>query len=86
MAEREFVPFSGAGHRLGAQGQIIPSVPARPTPAAMAGERDDLGAVHGGNVDEIVDVDNQGTEVPPGSPLDPFIDKLTLVKVSVREL
>ena len=86
MAEREFVPFSGAGHRLGAQGQIIPSVPARPTPAAMAGEPDDLGAVHGGNVDEIVDVDIQGNEVPPGSPLDPFIDKLTLVTENLQAL
>ena len=52
----------------------------------MAGELDDLGAVHGGNVDEIVDVDNQGTEVPPGSPLDPFIDKLTLVTENLQAL
>ena len=82
MAEREFVPFSGAGHRLGAQGQVIPSVPARPTPAAMAGERDDLGAVHGGNVAEVVDVDNQGTHEVE----DPFIEKLTLVTENLQAL
>ena len=52
----------------------------------MAGERDDLGAVHGGNVAEIVDVDNQGTEVAPGTPLDPFIDKLTLVTENLQAL
>ena len=48
----------------------------------MAGERDDLGAVHGGNVAEVVDVDNQGTDEVE----DPFIEKLTLVTENLQAL